>query len=98
MSYLIGIIVLGIFFAIAPKFLTTLMKWMIAIWIGGFIILKIAALIFGASRGGRNAGMFSDQATLLIFLGIAILCVVVVGIIFGLSIKRYTKSTIRNLD
>lgn len=98
MGYLVGIIVLVIFFAIAPKFLRTLMKWMIAIWIGGFIILRILALIFGAGRSGRNAGMFEDQAFMLIGLGIAIPCVVVVGIILGLIIKRLPKSTAKNQD
>lgn len=93
MGYLVAIGALILFFAIAPKFLKVLAKWMITIWIGGFIILRISAFIFGANRGGRNAGMFADQASMLIIFGIAIPCVVAIGIIIGLIMKRISKST-----
>ena len=98
MQIILALIVFVVFLAVAPRFF----KWLLAvdlfIFVGGYILLRILALFFGASRGGRNAGMFSDEAVILIFAGIGVPVIVVSGIIFGVLFSWLKNKALTNTD
>ena len=77
-------------------------KWLLAvdiiIFIGGFIFLRILALFFGATKGGRNSGMFSDEAFLLILVGIGAPAIIVAGIIFGIVLSFFKRKSSINTN
>lgn len=92
MHLILTIIALIIFMAISPRFFKWLLAIDLLIAIGGYILLRVLALFFGAGRGGRNAGMFQDEATSLAMLMMAAPVIVVIGIIAGGIVIMVRKS------
>lgn len=94
MPLLIVVIYVGAFLAIAPGFMKKLVLADIALSIFLFIVLRVAALILGAARSGRNAGMLSDHAMWLLMLVFSIPALMAVGIVLGSvagCVKRHRR-------
>ncbi|MFT7773278.1 hypothetical protein [Roseateles sp.] len=83
MQFVVALVLFAIFWAVSPRIFKWLFKLNFVLSVGGFILLRIVAFFFGATRGGRNAGMFEDEALVigLSFFGMA--AIVVLGIVSG---------------
>ena len=79
---------LAVFYCVAPAPLKSFTKWMIILWIGSFVLLRVLALIFGGGRGGRNAGMFESEGMLLLYWAIVNGLLVLAGIVIGIFFKK----------
>lgn len=84
MQFILIAIVLLAFVAIAPRFLKALLALDLAAIVLGYLGLRIFALLFGAGRGGRNAGMLQDESMILAVLMMAAPAIIVAGILWGM--------------
>lgn len=84
MPVLLGLFILSLFFALAPRFMKKLFTVHVIIAVSGYLSLRIAALVLGGGKGGRNTGILEEPANYLLLLIFAIPVVVGFGIVFGL--------------
>ena len=96
MQVILVLLFICLFLGLAPRFMKWLVAADIALCVLGFVGLRIVAMRFGATRGGRNAGMFSDEAASMAMLLLSVPALMALGILLGfLGIVFKPASTTR---
>lgn len=91
MQFVIGLVVLAIFWAVAPRPFIWLFKATLVLAIGGYLLLRLLALVYGATKGGSNAGMFEEEGLVIALLLFGLPVIMVVGIVSG-ALMRHLRS------
>lgn len=82
-ALIVVVLLFLVFLGVAPKFFKVLVAIDLGLCAIGFVGLFVIALFSGGLRGGRNAGMFGEEAMFLLMMLGAAPVLMVIGVLVG---------------